>query len=141
MSTAHPAWLSALEEIAATPLGAAAFRPAEVAAERLDRCRKLAAEALAHADRLRTCWTACEGFSTEALQDGAPAKLREDRDRLLIERAELLEALAAVLPYAESRAEDLSDHKEAGNEDPAYPGAAEAWEAVERARALVEGRA
>lgn len=39
--------------------------------------------------------------------------------------------LAAVLPYAESRAEDLEMYKAANNEEAAYPGAIEAWAAVE----------
>lgn len=46
-------------------------------------------------------------------------------------------ALAAVLPYAESRAEDLAAFKAAGNEDPDFPGAAEAGAAVARAQALI----
>lgn len=47
--------------------------------------------------------------------------------------------LAAVLPYAESRAEDLQEAKDEGNEDPAYPGAAEAWAAVQAAYAALGG--
>ena len=46
-------------------------------------------------------------------------------------------ALDALIPLAESRAEDLSDLKEAGDEDPEFPGADAAWEAVEAARALM----
>ena len=46
-------------------------------------------------------------------------------------------ALAEVLPYAESRAEDLAAFKAAGNEDPDFPGAAEAGAAVARAQALI----
>ena len=47
------------------------------------------------------------------------------------------DALDALIPLAESRAEDLSDLKEAGDEDPEFPGADAAWEAVETARALM----
>lgn len=46
-------------------------------------------------------------------------------------------ALAEVLPYAESRAEDLAAFQAAGNEDPDFPGAAEAGAAVRRAQALI----
>ncbi|MDP3858928.1 MAG: hypothetical protein Q8Q73_14325 [Stagnimonas sp.] len=46
-------------------------------------------------------------------------------------------ALAEVLPYAESRAEDLEAFKAAGNEDPNFPGATEAREAVACAQALI----
>ena len=49
----------------------------------------------------------------------------------------LEDALRAVLPYAESRAEDLIEAKEAGMEDPAYPGAADAVAAVNAAKALL----
>ena len=55
-------------------------------------------------------------------------------------RLELMEALRAVLPYAESRAEDLSEAKERGEEDPEYPGADAAWEAVEYAQRLLGER-
>ena len=48
---------------------------------------------------------------------------------------ELREALALVLPYAESRAEDLDATRE--QEDPAYPGADAALEAVTKARDLL----
>lgn len=51
------------------------------------------------------------------------------------------DALDALIPYAESRAEDLSDHKANGDEDPEFPGADAAWEAVEAARALMAGHA
>lgn len=47
--------------------------------------------------------------------------------------------LAAVLPYAESRAEDLQEAKDEGKEDPAHPGAAEAWAAVQAAYAALGG--
>ena len=57
-------------------------------------------------------------------------------------RAEqLAQALREVLPYAESRAEDLEEHRAAGREDPAYPGAAAAWQAIESARALLDNDA
>lgn len=46
-------------------------------------------------------------------------------------------ALAEVLPYAESRAEDLETFKAAGNEDPEFPGAVEARAAVVRGQALI----
>ena len=49
----------------------------------------------------------------------------------------LCAALAEVLPYAESRAEDLEAFKATGNEDPTFPGAVEAREAVARAQALI----
>jgi hypothetical protein len=49
------------------------------------------------ARRLVACLNACEGISTEALEgDDAPRKLREDRDLLLAQRDELLEALIAM---------------------------------------------
>jgi hypothetical protein len=38
------------------------------------------------ARRLVACWNACEKFSTEALEDEAPAKLLQDRDQLLERR-------------------------------------------------------
>lgn len=59
------------------------------------------------------------------------------------DRAELLAAINSIIDYAESRCEDLQGHKEAGNEDPDYPGADEAWAALEIARAAIaraEGR-
>jgi hypothetical protein len=46
--------------------------------------------------------------------------------------------LATVLPYAERRAEDLDEHKAAGNEDSEFPGAIEAARAREDAERLVE---
>ena len=52
----------------------------------------------ANARRLVACLNACEGISTEALEgDDAPRKLREDRDLLLAQRDELLEALKGVM--------------------------------------------
>lgn len=48
---------------------------------------------------------------------------------------ELREALALVLPYAESRAEDLDELR--AQEDPGYPGADAAIEAVNKAAALL----
>ena len=50
----------------------------------------------------------------------------------------LREALAAVLPYATSRAEDLDEAKQNGNEDPKYPGADAAWQACKNAEAALE---
>lgn len=47
--------------------------------------------------------------------------------------ARLLAALKAVLPYAESRTEDLETEKAAGNEDTDFSGAAEAVAAVNEA--------
>ncbi|KAF1702888.1 hypothetical protein CSC66_08935 [Pseudoxanthomonas kaohsiungensis] len=44
-------------------------------------------------------------------------------------------ALANVLGYAESRAEDLSGYKDDGEEDPSLPGADEAWAHVRYAQA------
>jgi hypothetical protein len=55
----------------------------------------------------------------------------------LAAQPELLAALRALLPYALSRAEDLQAAKDAGNEDPAYPGADAACAAVESASALL----
>lgn len=56
------------------------------------------------ARRLAACWNACEDISTEALEDDAPRKLREDRDELLTQRDELLAALRWVErhPFAHS---------------------------------------
>jgi hypothetical protein len=51
----------------------------------------------ANSRRLVACWNACEGISTEALEDEAPRKLREDRDQILVQRNELLELLQGVL--------------------------------------------
>lgn len=62
-------------------------------------------------------------------------------DRLRVNAPRLLEALRAVLPYAEARAEDLDEARAAGREDPAFPGAAEAWQAVEEARAAITAAA
>lgn len=45
--------------------------------------------------------------------------------------------LASLVPYAESRAEDLSEAAERGEEDPDYPGAKRAWEAVHAAKRLL----
>lgn len=36
-----------------------------------------------NARRLVACWNACDGISTEELEDGAIQKLREQRDELL----------------------------------------------------------
>ena len=59
----------------------------------------LIAESVSPANRRRiiACWNACEGISTEALEDEAPRKLREDRDQILVQRNELLELLQGVL--------------------------------------------
>lgn len=54
--------------------------------------------------------------------------------RLIAAAPTLLASLRAVLPYAMSRAEDLDEARASGNEDPAYPGALEAWQAIETAR-------
>jgi len=50
----------------------------------------------------------------------------------------LREALAAVLPYATSRAEDLDEEKQNGREDPKYPGADAAYQACKNAEAAIE---
>ena len=48
---------------------------------------------IANARRLAACWNACNGVSTEHLEDDAVRKLIQDRDLLLAQRDELLEAL------------------------------------------------
>lgn len=63
--------------------------------------------------------------------DESPAPIKYQR------ADDILAALRAILPYAESRAEDLVEAKEAGMEDPAYPGAADALAAVDAAKALL----
>lgn len=47
---------------------------------------------IANARRLAACWNACEGISAEHLEDDAVHKLIRDRDLLLAQRDELLEA-------------------------------------------------
>lgn len=47
----------------------------------------------ADARRLVASWNACNGVSTEHLEDDAVRKLIQDRDLLLAQRDELLEAL------------------------------------------------
>lgn len=54
-------------------------------------------EAEANARRLVACWNACEGVDDELLEDDCIRKTREDRDELLKQRDELLEALRAFL--------------------------------------------
>lgn len=80
----------------------------------------------------------------DAFVDGRGWGAEHEKAKNLANSAsELLEALKAVIPYAESRAEDLSDLKARGEEDPEFPGAKEAWEAVSAAKALIitaEGR-
>lgn len=51
----------------------------------------------ADARRLQPSWNACEGVSTEHLEDDAVRKLILDRDLLLAQRAGLLKALGAIL--------------------------------------------
>lgn len=83
-------------------------------------------------------WETDEGLDPESKQHAAASRVTFDRARKAIERMPALVAvLARVLPYALSRAEDLQAHKDAGNEDPAFPGAAEACEAVEAASRLL----
>ena len=62
-----------------------------------------------NARRLAACWNACDGFSAEALEDDAPRKLLEDRDRLLAQRKELLEALKAVTQHLDARSKNTPD--------------------------------
>ena len=50
----------------------------------------------ANARRLVACWNACEGIDDELLADDCIRKTREDRDELLKQRDELLEALKAA---------------------------------------------
>ena len=53
------------------------------------------AEHLQYADaaRIIACVNACATFDNDTLLDDGPRKLREDRDQLLAQRDELLEAL------------------------------------------------
>jgi hypothetical protein len=74
--------------------------------------------------------------ATARLFTDAPMILAQ-RDALAAQVAALQAALAAVLPLAESRAEDLDYHRSNGNEDPDYPGSAEALYACQVAAALL----
>ena len=64
------------------------------------------AEGRANARRLLACWNACIDFSNAALEDDAPNKLREDRDRLLEQCNELLEACKSLLTLTQIMAND-----------------------------------
>lgn len=55
----------------------------------------------ANARRLVACWNACEGISTEHLEDDAVRKLMQDRDLLLAQRDELLAELKKALDSLE----------------------------------------
>ena len=57
------------------------------------------------------------------------------------EIARLREAVSALLPYAESRYEDLDQHRAAGNEDPNYPGAEACGKAIAFAQSVLAGGA
>lgn len=50
----------------------------------------------------------------------------------------LRRALLKIIPYAESRCEDLQDAKDEGREDATSPGATEAWDALLIAKMLAE---
>lgn len=64
------------------------------------------AEGMANARRLAACWNACEGIPTEALEDEAPSKMREDRDQLQAQCNELLEACKSLLTLTQIMAND-----------------------------------
>lgn len=70
--------------------------------------------------------------------DDCPYKLTVEELRATAQRLaaapDPVSALIGVIPYAESRCEDLEASKAAGNEDPDFPGAAEAWEALQIAK-------
>jgi len=73
--------------------------------------------------------------------DDCPYKLTVEELRDTAQRLaacpDPIAALVAVIPYAESRWEDLDAARAAGNEDPNYPGAAEALGALELAKRAV----
>lgn len=58
------------------------------------------------ARRLAACWNACDGISTEHLEDDAVRKLIQDRDPLLAQRDELLQFARSVVRYAGSAGDD-----------------------------------
>jgi hypothetical protein len=60
--------------------------------------------AQANARRLAACWNTCQGIPTEALEDDALRKLRDDRDQLLAQRDELLAALLKISTHSQSHA-------------------------------------
>jgi len=92
--------------------------------------------ALAYA--LRLAQTACDTAGEEiAHLEDTQRKFGAVQHELQGKIEALEAALNDVLPYALSRAEDLEEAKEAGNEDPNFPGADACWEKVRRAMALL----
>ena len=75
------------------------------------------AKAEENSRRLAACWNACEGISTENLEDNKPIiELANDynavlkqRDELLKQRDELLAALVAVFPYCDRLSTGIHD--------------------------------
>jgi hypothetical protein len=75
------------------------------------------------ARRLAACWNACKGISTEAIdEDGCVSKLREDRDGLLKQQADLVAALRDVMSWVAPNSNWHTD---------------EPKKALERARAVI----
>ena len=60
--------------------------------------------------RLAACWNACEGISTENLEDNKPIiELANDYNAVLKQRDELLAALVAVFPYCDRLSTGIHD--------------------------------
>ena len=60
--------------------------------------------------RLTACWNACEGISTENLEDNKPIiELANDYNAVLKQRDELLAALVAVFPYCDRLSTGIHD--------------------------------
>ena len=75
--------------------------------------KKYKAECDANARRIVACVNACRGIDDELLADDCIRKTREDRDELLKQRDELLEALRGLLDGV-----DCSDYGEVGIDNP-----------------------
>ena len=68
------------------------------------------AKAEENSRRLAACWNACEGISTENLEDNKPIiELANDYNAALKQRDELLAALVAVFPYCDRLSTGIHD--------------------------------
>lgn len=80
------------------------------------------AEARANIRRLVACWNACDGISTQNLEDNLSVKELADRyNAALAQRDELLASLKAALPVLRRAAYLMLDEKYAGTPSQADP--------------------